>query len=315
MILKDLRKLRGIKALLVGDVILDHYIHGYVERISPEAPVPILCKTHYSHSLGGASNVAHNIVSLGAQVHLIGARGDDIDGRKIEELCREAGIGSSLLRLYDQTEVKTRMMASGQQVFRVDTVPTNSLDPIVICDEISKAANTGEYQVVIASDYAKGVITPEVAEHLKGLSLPLIVDAKPINLRYFSGAALIAPNFREAAEVLGLDYHKEDPLSCSISLATELGSNVLVTCGKKGMYLSEDGGHHISPFSVNSRDPTGAGDVVTSVMALSIGAGLPILKAAKIANRAAAISVSKIGTYAVGYDELEESLEHNPITP
>lgn len=286
------------KILVIGDLILDVYIQGTCDRISPEAPVPVVLQKSSEFKLGGAANVAANISSVGCDVDLIGATGRcDKEGIVMEHLCKEKNINPFFFQTLIHTTVKRRIIADGQQMIRIDSEDTIT----DIKQELSDLSEfEKDYDIVIVSDYAKGFISMDLMKALKSLDVPIIVDPKPQNIEMYNGVYLMTPNEKE------FDMMKSNPFP-------DKCDNLLVTLGPKGMTLSETGNCTNIPSNAKEvYDVTGAGDTVVAIIAVCLASQLDLLNSCKIANQAAAITISHHGTSSITYPELVEC--HKIIT-
>ena len=314
-----IRKFKGGKILVVGDLILDQYIWGPVSRISPEAPVPVVNVTSETLQLGGAANVSNNIRTLGGRVELCGVIGADEGGRQFMEVLRSHGIGSDgvLIDRERPTTRKTRIVAHNQQLVRFDVERCGAISGVLEA-RISRyiAACIRSVGAVVVSDYAKGVITARVMANLTDLAgrhkIPVIVDPKVGHIGYYKGVTVLTPNHLEAIQAAGL--HGEDEsvlLEAGRQLQQRLGCRiVLITRGERGMSLFEERGQvtHIPTVARQVFDVTGAGDTVVATLALALAAGVPTRQAAKLANYAAGIVVGMVGTGTVTPAQLQEAL-------
>lgn len=306
--------------LVVGDVMLDRFIWGKVRRISPEAPVPVVEVESETQMLGGAANVVHNVVALGGKTRLCGLVGDDEAGELVAELLDGLEVGSDgLIRADDRcTTVKSRVVAHGQQVVRVDREgrePATPEQSAAMWDYIRPLCENG-VNAIIVSDYAKGVITPELMSPLMrvaGQEGPIVaVDPKVPNMDLFKGATVVTPNHLEAAaaaqiEPEGLDFHIAAGEVLLDRLAVKM---MLVTQGKAGMTLFQNKGHtHIPTTAKRVFDVTGAGDTVISTLAMGLAVGLEPLEAAFLANLAAGEVVGEVGTSALTARRLSGLIE------
>ncbi|RRJ97233.1 carbohydrate kinase [Opitutaceae bacterium TAV4] len=308
------------RVLVIGDIMVDHYLWGDVTRISPEAPVPVVHVTKETHLPGGAANVANNLAALGVRVELIGALGEDDSGQRLRNLLAMRGIESErcLVSPKIPTIVKTRVVARTQQVCRIDHEDTrtsydlHASDPAFverICAAISEA------DAVIVSDYAKGVVTQPfidlLMEQTKRHKVLLAVDPKPARKLVYNGIGLMTPNRHEALEMAGMrePAHGEPyPLEAVCRrlyewFAPEL---LVVTLGADGMAVCQ-AGQIVQTLPTEARevfDVSGAGDTVIATLTAALIAGADAVTAARIANRAAGIVVSKVGTVTVSPDEL-----------
>jgi len=316
-----IKKFRNGKILVVGDLILDQYIWGQVNRISPEAPVPVVTVSSESLQLGGAANVANNIRSLGGRVDLCGVVGADEGSRRFLKVLEEQGIGrDGVLTAQDRpTTRKTRVVAHNQQLVRYDTEKADAISGVLEA-RISRyvAACIRSASALVVSDYAKGVVTPRVMADLTELAdrhgIPVIVDPKVAHIGRYKGVTVITPNHLEAAQAAGL--HGDDEatlLDAGRQLHQRLGCRaVLITRGERGMSLVEGGGKvtHIPTVARQVFDVTGAGDTVVATLALALSAGATMRQAAVLANHAAGIVVGMVGTGTVTAAQLDEALLH-----
>jgi len=307
------------KVLVIGDVMLDEFIWGKVERISPEAPVPVVAVTHETRLLGGAANVVNNIRSLGGEVALCGVVGPDPMGERIREMLK--GIGADgrgvMVDRGRPTTVKTRIIAHSQQVVRFDRESTEPISPSVQKEIMGFLEEEwGWAQGVIVSDYGKGVVTRELMDYLLGKVAedrkPLIVDPKMDNFRLYRGVTAITPNTAEAEAASRRKIQDEATLRTvgRLLLRRFRAEAVLITRGEEGMALFQRGGRMdlIPTVAKEVYDVTGAGDTVAAVFTLGVASGLSYLEAAVVANCAAGIVVGKVGTASVSPGELREAL-------
>jgi len=315
-----LNRLTGMRVLVVGDAILDHYVVGKVDRISPEAPVPVLRVEREFDRPGGAANVAANIASLGGVAEIIamaGSDGRDLDGdgRYLREKCRTFTAAPPVfLPCLQRTARKTRFLAGRQQMLRVDWEdPTPPL--LSIAWRKRRAAAVGrclrKCHAILVSDYAKGMVDAELMHMLRASGKPLIVDTRPQHAALYRGATLITPNRQEAMQMVrkGREGVK-DNLLLAKQLAQEMSCHVLLTLGEDGLCLALRSGKAgiITTRPVEVADGTGAGDTVAAAMALGIAANLPLLAAAHIANAAGWVVVQHIGTACATPAEVEAAL-------
>jgi len=296
------------RILVVGDVMLDRYWFGDVNRISPEAPVPVVRVTRSDERLGGAANVARNAAALGARVSLVGVIGDDEPGRLIESLAREAGIECRLARDAElHTTIKLRVIGRQQQLLRVDfeqapgTVTlARKLDAV---RELLPGAG-----VVVLSDYGKGSLAQIeliVRDALAG-GKQVIVDPKGDDYSRYRGVTMLTPNRSELREVVGTWHGEHDLAERAQALRRDLGIRyLLVTRSEEGMSLFSDAGVlHVPAQAREVFDVSGAGDTVIATLGALIGAGAPLGTAMRVANAAAGVVVGKLGTATVSPDEL-----------
>jgi D-beta-D-heptose 7-phosphate kinase/D-beta-D-heptose 1-phosphate adenosyltransferase len=312
------RRFAGVTAAVVGDVMLDHFIVGGVDRISPEAPVPVVRFAREQFRLGGAANVAHNVVALGGRADLAGLVGvDDAAGRLRQELAA-AGVSVDGL-VADEARPTTRKVRvvtpRHQQVARIDYETDGEPDGVVAERLTSRAASAaGRAAVTVLSDYRKGVVSPpviraviEAAERRGGL---VLVDPKtPVADRY-AGVSVVTPNHHEAELMTQTRIrHPEDARTAARELHARTGARVLITLGEHGMWVFDP---TVSPATEESipstarevADVTGAGDTVIGVVALGLGAGGSLVQAARLANAAAGIVVGRWGPAVLSAAEL-----------
>lgn len=302
------------KILVYGDVILDRYIFGFVERISPEAPVPVVRVTREESRLGGAGNVAANIDRLGAEGLLMGVVGDDPYGAEALRL----KTGSSHVRLdrLNTTVVKTRVVAEKQQMVRLDREMPITFDESLE-KEMTKTIAGLKVDGIIVSDYAKGTVTEGIMKALKNraleLKIHLVVDPKPGHAALYRGVSGITPNLREAEEMLQKKLDSEERLRRAVTvMRNRLNVDyVIITRGSQGISAGERGGRvfHLPAFSREVFDVTGAGDTVTAVLTLALTTGASLREAVSMANAAASIVVEKVGTGQVSVAELKTRLK------
>lgn len=322
---RHIERMAGVKLLVVGDVMLDHFIYGHVERISPEAPIPVLKVVREARMLGGAGNVARNANALGARVSLVATVGDDDAGRAIVELVGAEGQLSGNLVVVPgrPTTVKTRFVAQGQQLLRSDRE-----DAGAIAGDIERRlleAIEGEIEeadAVVISDYAKGTVSASVAQRTiaaaRAAGKPVIVDTKAVDVTAFRGAGILTPNARELSGLTGMvAVNNADVEAASAKLLNDLAlGGVVVTRSERGMSVVERGkpAHHLIAEAREVFDVSGAGDTVMATLALALGAGASLGDAATLANVAAGIVVGKTGTAVVRGDELLRVLRTSELS-
>ena len=322
-----LQKGRAARILVLGDVMLDHFIWGTVARISPEAPVPVVDFQRENSMPGGAANVARNLTALGAPTELLGVVGRDLAAQQLKGLLRQYLIGCRGLLGHPSrhTSVKTRIVAHKQQVVRIDRESRDGLDKTLTNRLLSAVESMlGATAAVIVGDYGKGVITQPLLNQLKEVcrrrGVWLSLDPKPVHHLDLTDLSLITPNRKETFELADLpdDTHNQDPLADVnlIRAAEQLlhqlrPALLLVTLGELGMLLCEHGRKpvHIPTVAQEVFDVSGAGDTVIASFTLAIAAGASPLEAAIISNHAAGIVVGKIGTATVAPEELLASFK------
>jgi rfaE bifunctional protein kinase chain/domain len=316
---KIFSKFNRARILVVGDLILDEFIWGKADRISPEAPVPVVWAQSQSTMPGGASNVANNVASLGAKVFLCGVVGDDKNGAILLEKLRQRQINCDAV-IGDQlrpTTVKTRIIAAHQQVVRVDweNVERLSMEKTRALIGAVKS-RIEEVDAVIIEDYGKGAITPLLLKNIislaKRYAKVVTVDPKIEHFSYYKGVTAMTPNEKEAAAGAGIKIEsQEDADRAGRKLLKKLNcKGVLITQGEKGMKLFQGSRvTHIPTVAQEVFDVSGAGDTVISVFTLALSCGVKMQDAASIANLAAGIVVGKVGVAVVTQEEILEAFE------
>jgi len=303
------------RVLVVGDLMLDNFIWGEVNRISPEAPVPVVEVREESQLLGGSANVAHNVASLGGRALIAGAIGDDAAGRELVRLFHEIAVPTTGLIHEDgrPTTVKTSIIAHHQQVGRFDREWRAPLREETVRRILSFIVESlPDLHGIIVSDYAKGVVTREFLEALRdlvaGRPLPVVVDPKVQHAELYRSFTMITPNHHEASQMSGIPIRDEASLiQAGRTLLTQLAcETVLITRGKEGMSLFHRDGPivHIPTVAQRVYDVTGAGDTVIAAVTLGLVAGLPPEEAALLANLAAGVVVGEVGTAVVSAAQL-----------
>lgn len=308
----------GVRVLVVGDVMLDKYAFGHVARISPEAPVPVVRADRTSEQPGGAANVALNLARLGATAVLAGFTGQDADGLQLQALLEQQGIEPLLVAVPTMpTTSKLRILGGTQQIVRLDFEDTSPRPQAAYAELLTKAEDAlRNVSVLVLSDYAKGVLTPNVCQQLimmatrKGISV--LVDPKGKDFSRYAGATTICPNLSELSLVIGEHHSDVDHLMAQAQhLVSDLRLQYLtVTMSEKGINVLWPHAQHQSP-AVGQQvfDVSGAGDTVIAVLALCAAHGLDVKAAIALANLAAGIVVSKLGTVPVSQDELLAALQ------
>ena len=298
----------GARLLVVGDLMLDRYWFGDVQRISPEAPVPVVRVMRSDERLGGAANVAFNAASLGVRAMLVGAIGEDEPGRRIEALARERGIELRAARDPQlATTIKLRVIGRQQQLLRVDFEQAPGPQALEQAFEAVRAA-IDQAQVVVLSDYGKGVLAQveRIVALARAAGRIVIVDPKGDDYSRYAGATVLTPNRGELREVVGAWRDEADLAARAQALRRSLKVRyLLLTRSEEGMTLfSDDGVLDVPAQAREVYDVSGAGDTVVAVLASMLAAGRPIAEAVTLANRAAGIVVGKLGTAAVTPQEL-----------
>ncbi len=309
-------KFTGLKALIVGDVMIDSYIWGKVERISPEAPVPVISITNKEIRLGGAANVAKNIAALGATPILCSVVGDDHDGKALMDLMDTKGMDTRgiVMSGHRITTVKERMLSNSQQLLRIDretTKPLHKKDSVSILKIIQKLIP--EVDIVIFEDYDKGVLDKKLIKSIIELSkihgIPTAVDPKKANFLNYHGVTLFKPNLKEIKEGLKLDFGNDDEIAiseASTSLRTKMNvDKVFITRSEYGVYISSNAHQHFIPAHVRSiSDVSGAGDTVISTASLCLALRLPDQFIAELSNLAGGLVCEHLGVVSIDKSQL-----------
>ena len=296
--------------LVVGDIMLDRYCWGTVNRISPEAPVPVVRLDSTTVTAGGAANVAANIAGLGMTPNLVGIIGSDEDGRSFDKVLADSNISNINLITLDgrSTTVKTRIVAHGQQIARIDQETAKALNAdqeTTVLERLFQLIASA--RVIIISDYAKGFLTDrvlsQIIEKARSLNVPVLVDPKGKRYSKYRGATILTPNKREAADACSLDDHEENVVDrAGEMLLSDLDLDaLLITQGEDGMTLFEKqrSPKHMHTQARQVYDVTGAGDTVIAAMAVGLASGRSFAEAAAFANTAAGLAVEKVGTTVV----------------
>jgi D-glycero-beta-D-manno-heptose-7-phosphate kinase len=310
------------RVAVVGDVMLDVYLKGDVERISPEAPVPVVRVRDRRYALGGAGNVAQNVRAVGARCDLVAAIGDDAGGRQLCAMLEamSAGLGS-LVTVDRPTTTKTRIVARSQQVVRVDEEEDADLDGdgverllAAVGDAVAAA------DALVLEDYNKGVLVPRVIEAAMSVArarkIPIVVDPKYRNFFLYRGATIFKPNRRELAEALGAEIELDHPEALPATFNRLGVEHLLLTLGERGMVLVSAGGQikSVPTMARQVYDVVGAGDTVTAYLALILAAGGSPSEAAVIANFAAGVEVGKPGAATVSPEEVLDAYDAFMLT-
>lgn len=323
----DIFKLESGKVLVIGDVMLDTYYEGDAYRISPEAPVPVVKIEKKRNILGGAGNVARNITALGSDCTIISVVGNDYHAKIIGNLLQEANVYSVLLEDEERpTTVKSRIFARNQQMIRYDEEVAKPIS-MSIKEKLKQkiADNIGSYEVILLSDYGKGLFYQELIQDIytiakeKNCQKPKIfIDPKPQNKAFYKNSWLLTPNHKESEELADMSMRtKEEIKNVAEKILQDLNAeNVLVTLGAEGMaYFNKNlpTAYHIKSSAKQVFDVTGAGDTVIAAMAACESIGLSKEKACNIATLAAGIVVEKVGSATVTQEELIQALRTTNI--
>jgi rfaE bifunctional protein kinase chain/domain len=296
------------RVLVVGDVMLDRYWYGAVDRISPEAPVPVVRITREEERNGGAANVAYNVVTLGAQASLLTVVGDDEASHKLEALVAHTGIRTHFGRDSDlKTTVKLRVIGRQQQLLRLDFENTPKSE-ILATQTATFEELLPQHDAILFSDYGKGGLAhvSDMIARARAAGKPILIDPKGSDYSRYQGASVITPNRAELQQVVGKWTDEKDLRTKAHALREQLQLDaVLLTRSEEGMSLFNTQGElHVSAQAREVFDVTGAGDTVIATMAALVGAGLDLRKALPLANRAGGLVVGKFGTATVSYEEL-----------
>ncbi len=303
--------------LVIGDVMLDHFIFGDAERISPEAPVPVVSMENESWILGGAANVANNLSTLNADVTLFGLVGQDEMAWRLRSIAQDTGIDVRLFADADRpTTVKIRILARGQQLLRIDHESRKRMSTELTALVAEQLKTLPTLDIVLISDYAKGFITHElmqtVLETAHRMNAYVLVDPKPANADCYKGAYLVTPNLKEAEAMTGINITDIDSAQKAARLIHKRLQihAVLITMGAKGMILhvTDEKSIHLPARAREVFDVTGAGDTVIAILAWALAHGTEMEDAAYLANVAAGIVVGKVGTATISIQELVRAL-------
>jgi rfaE bifunctional protein kinase chain/domain len=319
-------KFAGRRIAVVGDVMLDHFIVGPVDRISPEAPVPVVRFAREEFRLGGAANVAHNVAALGGRATLIGLTGSDQSAEQLRAELSRAGLDSAGL-VIDEARATTRKVrvvtTRNQQVARVDyetdgPASDSALERLI--GQIDETARQSD--AIVLSDYNKGVIAPAViaaaARAAAAAGIPLLVDPKTPQAERYRGATLITPNHHEAELMTQAPIRTvEDAMLAARALHDRTGSSVIITWGEHGMFVFDGKTPQVAGSSLPAAarevaDVTGAGDTVIAVLALGLASGFTLLEAARVANVAAGLVVGRFGPAVITAAELTHAASQRP---
>ena len=315
---------RDASILVIGDVMLDGYSSGSVERLSPEAPVPVLRNVSRKDVPGGGANVAMNIAALGGRPHLIGLIGQDADGRRLEALLGEGGVSTRLIAATDRpTTSKLRILATHQQIVRIDTEQTGPADAAAEEELLAAiAALMPSMRAVVLSDYCKGCLSDRVLRaaiaQATELGLPIFVDPKRVDFAAYAGATFITPNRSELARATAMACGHDDECRSAADRAKALtGASILLTRSEQGMSLFPvEGAEILLPTHTQEIfDVSGAGDTVVAAFALSIVSGHNPAQALRLANHAAGVVVGKPGTATVTQAELATVIDQDHPVP
>ena len=303
------------KILVVGDLMIDHYLWGKCERISPEAPVQIVSVEKETSVLGGAGNVIHNLIDLGAHVDVISVIGDDENAKELKALLTHAKVSSSglIVQANRSTSKKSRIIASQQQVLRYDKETTNPIKEEQEAQIVARfKTELAKFDMVILSDYGKGVLTPTLTQSLitlcKDAGKKILVDPKGADFSKYKGATLLTPNKKEAIEASGIDIVDTDSLRTAITkIKEQCALDIsLITLSEEGIALFDESLRTHPTVAREVFDVTGAGDTVIASLGFALASGYDIDASVKFANLAAGVVVGKIGSATATLNEIIE---------
>lgn len=308
--------------LVIGDVMLDRFVSGHVDRISPESPVPVLAVKREESMLGGAGNALSNLAGLGAQAHLISIIGDDTEGAELYENIEKLGFSAEYLVIDSTrpTTVKTRYLAGHQQLLRSDYEDSSAISSEIETKVLEAAkAPLKDANAMILSDYGKGLLTPSLTQALieaaKASDIPVIVDPKGTDFSKYRGAAAVTPNKKELADATNMPVGSDDEVIAAANHLIETCGveSVIATRSAEGMsVIQKDAAPaHIPTQDIEVFDVSGAGDTVIATIAAALGAGGDLVEAAKLANLAGSIVVTKVGTAPIRAEELLNAAAEN----
>ena len=311
----DMFKEAQAHILVIGDLMIDHYLWGSCERISPEAPVQVVDINKETTVLGGAGNVVNNLKALGARVSVSGVIGDDENGEELVKMLNEIDVASDdlIIQKGRKTSKKSRVIAVSQQILRYDKESKNDIEQNSVEKILERLANSVEnYDVIILSDYGKGVLTDKLCQGIISLAdakkIKVLVDPKGSDFSKYRGAYLLTPNKKEAILATGIDIKDADSLKeALLKLKNECELDIsLITLSEDGIGLYDDEVKTFPTVAKEVFDVTGAGDTVIASIAFALSVGKGIDDVAKFANLAAGVVVGKIGSATVTIDEIEE---------
>jgi D-beta-D-heptose 7-phosphate kinase/D-beta-D-heptose 1-phosphate adenosyltransferase len=314
-----LSRVSKARVLVVGDAMLDEYLVGDVERISPEAPVPVVRVRERRYALGGAANVAENVVASGATCRLVATVGSDAAGDRIASMLNEFGIvGAGVLRIDRPTTRKTRIVARSQQMVRVDEEDDTDLAAADLARVIAAIEDALPHVgAVILEDYNKGVLVPDVITRTiagaRARGTPVVVDPKYRHFFAYRGATVFKPNRRELDSALGAEIDAEHPEAIPTAMERLDVDHLLLTLGERGMMLASRKGppKSVATSAREVYDVVGAGDTVTAYLATVLAAGGTVEEASVIANYAAGVEVGKLGAATVTPNEILQAFDHH----
>tara|TARA_B100001989_G_scaffold239839_1_gene204396 strand:+ start:267 stop:1781 length:1515 start_codon:yes stop_codon:yes gene_type:complete len=321
-----LETLSDTKILVIGDIMLDRFVYGNVERISPESPIPVLSIKRETMMLGGAGNTLSNLIGLETNASILSVIGDDSEGKNLRSLCKTLGASQAeFIEINDRpTSIKTRFLAGHQQLLRTDIEKTDQISPETENLVLEKAQTMiPESQAVVLSDYGKGLLTPKLIQKLIKIAnkhkIPVLVDPKGMDYRVYKGADIVTPNKKELSlSTQGMPTATDSDIeSAANTLIKHAGIKAVIATrsadGISVLQKNEAPIHLRSDEKIEVFDVSGAGDTVIATIAATIAAGGSYEQAADLANLAGSVVVTKVGTAPIRLGELKEALEHRHI--
>lgn len=321
-----LDKLHGLPVLVVGDVMLDRYYWGNADRLSPEAPVPILNVKQIENRLGGAGNVVRNLINLGCKVSLVGLIGDDEEGRELTREIEKFGVNRDGLVIDRErpTTLKMRVVAQRQQIVRVDreiAKPPSAAIQEGLAGVVE--SHLRDHKAVIISDYAKGAVGVPLLRRLSDARVqgrisvnkcPLVCDPHPKNYHLYTDLLIVKPNRKEAEQSVGFELNDEEAVerACKMLIDKWQAEIAMITLGEKGMAIYQKGQSKANFFDTIAQevfDVSGAGDTVTAVFTAALAAGASPLAAAELSNMAGGIVVGELGTAPINVEKLKDEID------
>lgn len=316
-----IEKFNGLKVLVVGDVMIDAYYFGKVERISPEAPVPVVAVEKKENRLGGAANVAMNLVALGAKPVICSVVGEDNDGKDLIQLFEKAGISTQgIVRSKDRiTTVKTRVISQQTQMLRIDSETTKSISEVESYSLVEKISQLLiDADVLVFEDYDKGVLTPEnirqITEKAKASGVSVVVDPKKRNFNAYYGADLFKPNLKELKEGMKIELDDTNKKAFEVAVTKLMQDmqlkTIMVTMSEKGVMISDGNSFEYIPAHLRKiADVSGAGDTVISVACLCMALGLANKQIAALSNLAGGLVCEEVGVIPIDKNKFLQEIE------
>lgn len=304
------------KFLIIGDVMLDVFVRSRVDRISPEAPVPVVLQESQSVHLGGAGNTASNIAGFGADTTLIGIVGNDIEGRELSRIAKKQGVMPRfVIDSSRPTTTKTRVVARDHHIVRIDKEARDTISPETEKKLITVIEKTTKPDWVIISDYAKGLVTKSLISRIKKLfgGQRILVDPKPVNAHLYKNVRVLKINATEAFALCGISISSDQRAARAAKLLAErFGASIVITRGEYGMTAYDRNSEH--PLHIQTsvemvRDVTGAGDTAAAALSFMLSHDAHLYDAVRIANHAASIAVSRDGTSTISAEDILRSIQ------